>query len=281
MGGAYVCDGIHGAKAAGIAVGAKHEESEPRAAKTEKSVKEYNKSFDTWLKAARNGDREAQTKIVEENTGLVWSVVRRFLGRGYEAEDLFQIGCIGLIKAVQKFDTSFEVRFSTYAVPMIMGEIKRFIRDDGMIKVSRSIKELAIRALGAKEAMLRESGTEPSVKEIAKRLGVSAEELAAAMEAGARPESIDAVPNGDAQGGKALVDRLECKTDYENDIVNRLLVRRLISEFDERERRVIILRYYKQKTQSTIAKMLGISQVQVSRIEKKALGLMRQKLLGG
>lgn len=164
---------------------------------------------------------------------------------------------------------------------MIMGEIKRFIRDDGMIKVSRSIKELAIRALGVKEAMIRESGAEPTVKEIAKRLGVSAEELAAAMEAGARPESIDAAPTGDTQGGKALVDRLECKTDYENEIVNRILVRRLISEFDERERRVIILRYYKQKTQSAIAEMLGISQVQVSRIEKKALGIMRERLIGG
>lgn len=246
-----------------------------------KNTKEYNESLDARLEAARNGDEEAQAGLIKENTGLVWSVARRFLGRGYEAEDLFQIGCIGLIKAVRKFDMSFGVRFSTYAVPMIMGEIKRFIRDDGMIKVSRSIKELAIRALGVKETMIRESGAEPTVKEIAKRLGVSAEELAAAMEAGARPESIDAAPTGDAQGGKALVDRLECKTDYENEIVNRILVRRLISEFDERERRVIILRYYKQKTQSAIAEMLGISQVQVSRIEKKALEIMRERLIGG
>lgn len=255
--------------------------SEGVASGAAKNTKEYNESLDARLEAARNGDEQAQAGLIEENTGLVWSVARRFLGRGYEAEDLFQIGCIGLIKAVRKFDMSFGVRFSTYAVPMIMGEIKRFIRDDGMIKVSRSIKELAIRALGVKEAMIRESGAEPTVKEIAKRLGVSAEELAAAMEAGARPESIDAAPTGDTQGGKALVDRLECKTDYENEIVNRILVRRLISEFDERERRVIILRYYKQKTQSAIAEMLGISQVQVSRIEKKALGIMRERLIGG
>ena len=233
------------------------------------------------IRKSHDGDKKAREELVEKNIGLIWCVVKRFYGRGAEPEDLFQIGSIGLLKAIDKFDFSYEVQFSTYAVPMISGEIRRFLRDDGMIKVSRSIKELAIRALGVKEAMIRESGAEPTVKEIAKRLGVSAEELAAAMEAGARPESIDAAPTGDTQGGKALVDRLECKTDYENEIVNRILVRRLISEFDERERRVIILRYYKQKTQSAIAEMLGISQVQVSRIEKKALGIMRERLIGG
>lgn len=240
--------------------------------------KDYNENIEILIEAAKNGDISAQNRIVEENMGLVRSVVKRFLNRGHEPEDLFQIGCIGLIKAIQKFDLSFNVRFSTYAVPMIMGEIKRFIRDDGIIKVSRSLKELAMKAMSLREVMIREENIEPSVKELSVRLGVSPEELATALEAGIRPESLYATMQEDDKEGKALIDRIESKVDHEGEIVDKLLVRELLGEVGEREREIIILRYFKGRTQSQIAEKMGISQVQVSRIEKKVLEAMRRKI---
>jgi len=240
--------------------------------------KDYNENIEVLIEAAKNGDISAQNRIVEENMGLVRSVVKRFLNRGHEPEDLFQIGCIGLIKAIQKFDLSFNVRFSTYAVPMIMGEIKRFIRDDGIIKVSRSLKELAMKAMSLREVMIREENIEPSVKELSARLGVSPEELATALEAGIRPESLYATTQEDDKEGKALIDRIESKVDHEGEIVDKLLVRELLGEVGEREREIIILRYFKGRTQSQIAEKMGISQVQVSRIEKKVLEAMRRKI---
>lgn len=239
-------------------------------------TKEFNKNLYELLERARNGDKEAQNKIADENMGLVYSVVKRFAGRGYETEDLCQIGCIGLVKAISKFDTSFDVKFSTYAVPMIMGEIKRFIRDDGIIKVSRSIKELAIKAFALRESILKESNTEPSVKELAERLGESAEDVAVAMEAALKPESINAPLGEDA--GKTLADRIESTEDCEGEVVNKILVCELLNMFDERDKKIIILRYFKQKTQVQVAEELGISQVQVSRIEKKLLAEMRKYL---
>lgn len=240
--------------------------------------KKYNLNIESLLQRAKDGDILAQNEIVEENVGLVRSVVKRFLNRGHEPEDLFQIGCIGLIKAIRKFDFSFNVKFSTYAVPMIMGEIKRFIRDDGIIKVSRSLKELAMKAMSIQEAMLREEDREPSVKELAEKMGVSPEELATALEAGIKPESLYATGQEDGKEGKALIDRLESGIDHEGEIVNKMLVHQLIEGFGEREQKVIILRYFKQKTQSQIAQMLGISQVQVSRIEKKVLNTMKERI---
>lgn len=239
-------------------------------------AKNYNENLDYMIEKAKNGDLSAQNYIVEENIGLVRSVVKRFLGRGHEPEDLFQIGCIGLIKAIRKFDIGYNVKFSTYAVPMIMGEIKRFIRDDGIIKVSRSIKELAIKAMNMQEIMKKEN-CEASVAELAKRLGVTAEEVAVALEAGLKPESIY-TPVGDEKESKMLIDKIESGIDYENDIVNKLLVHDILEMVDERARKIIILRYFKQKTQSQIAEMIGISQVQVSRIEKKVIEIMREKL---
>ena len=239
-------------------------------------AKNYNENLDYMIEKAKNGDLSAQNYIVEENIGLVRSVVKRFLGRGHEPEDLFQIGCIGLIKAIRKFDIGYNVKFSTYAVPMIMGEIKKFIRDDGMIKVSRSIKELAIKAMNMQEIMKKEN-CEASVAELAKRLGVTAEEVAVALEAGLKPESIY-TPVGDEKESKMLIDKIESGIDYENDIVNKLLVHDILEMVDERARKIIILRYFKQKTQSQIAEMIGISQVQVSRIEKKVIEIMREKL---
>ncbi len=241
----------------------------------------YNENLEVLLELAKNGNKDAQNAIVEENIGLVRSVIKRFYNRGHDAEDLFQIGCIGLIKAIKKFDTGFNVKFSTYAVPMIMGEIKRFIRDDGIIKVSRSIKELAIRAMSVKEAMIKENKVEPTVKELAQRMGIPPEELATALEAGAKPESIYGEASDNEKSGRALVERLECKQNYEEEIVNKMLIKTLIGEFEEREKKIIILRYFKQKTQTQIADLLGISQVQVSRLEKKILGEMRKKISNG
>ncbi len=227
------------------------------------------------IELAKNGNKEMQAKIVQENSGLVWSVVRRFMGRGHEADDLFQVGCIGLIKAIQKFDTSFEVKFSTYAVPMIMGEIKRFIRDDGIIKVSRSIKELGIKARGAKEQLLKSLGREPTVAEVAESLGVECAELAMAFDASAYPESLSGIQEGD---NRELIDKIDEGSDSEGQIIDRLALNEALATLKPRERQIITLRYYQQKTQMQIAQMLGISQVQVSRIEKKVLSEMRKKI---
>ncbi len=241
--------------------------------------KNYNEDIVELIERARLGDETAQNMIVEENFGLVWSVVKKFYNRGHEPEDLFQIGCIGLIKSIKKFDTSYDVKFSTYAVPMIMGEIKRFIRDDGIIKVSRSVKELSIKAMAIREIMIRENNCEPTIKELSKRMGVSAEELAVAIEAGIKPESLYSTVSDGNKEGKTLLEKIESTEDYEGGIVNRLLIRDILEEFPEREQKIIILRYFKQKTQSQIAEMLGISQVQVSRIEKRILSEMREKII--
>lgn len=241
-------------------------------------TKKYNENLDELLIRAKNGDRSAQDIIVEENIGLVHSIVKRFYGRGFETDDLFQIGCIGLIKAIKRFDSSFNVKFSTYAVPMIIGEIKRFIRDDGIIKVSRSIKELAIKIITLRDKLLKQTNTEPTIQELAKQLGVSSEEIAVALDAGLKPESIYAAYDDGENEGKTLAERLESRDDCESEVINRILVKQLLAEFDVREQKIIILRYFKQKTQAQIATELGISQVQVSRIEKKLLAAMREKL---
>lgn len=228
---------------------------------------------------AREGDKLAQNILVEKNIGLVWSIVRRFQNRGYETDDLFQIGCIGLIKAISKFDTSFDVKFSTYAVPMIIGEIKRFLRDDGMIKVSRSLKEASNKARIAKEVMSKEMGREPTIGEIAERLNIPVEELVMAVEAGHAPESLFN-PVGDGENSSLLlIDKLydDCN-DNENDIIDKIALRQVMDTLRPREKQIIILRYFKEKTQVQIAKMLGISQVQVSRIEKKILEDIRERI---
>lgn len=221
---------------------------------------------------AREGDRRARSILVENNIGLVWSIVRRFQNRGHETEDLFQIGCIGLIKAINKFDTSFDVRFSTYAVPMIIGEIKRFLRDDGIIKVSRSLKEVSNKVRITKEILIRELGREPSVSELAQRLDIPMEELVMAMEAGHSPESLfSPISEGDSSS-LLLIDKInDSCNDDEMDIIDRIALREIMDTLKPRERQIIILRYFKEKTQVQIARMLGISQVQVSRIEKRSL----------
>ena len=230
------------------------------------------------IQMAHEGDKAARDQLVEDNVGLVWSIVRRFAGRGHELEDLFQIGSIGLLKAIDKFDLSYDVRFSTYAVPMITGEIKRFLRDDGLIKVSRSVKELGMKVGAARESLSGSLGREPTIEEIAGELKVSREEVAASLEAGAEVESLYR-PFGKNDGQElCLMDRLEEKEDAEATLLKRMVRRELISELGPKEREIIIRRYFYNQTQSVIAADLDISQVQVSRLEKKILRQMREKL---
>ncbi|MCX7710497.1 MAG: RNA polymerase sporulation sigma factor SigF [Clostridia bacterium] len=231
------------------------------------------------IQKAKDGDKHAQSMMIEKNVGLVWSIVKRFQNRGYESDDLFQIGCIGLIKAVSKFDQTFGVRFSTYAVPMIIGEIKRFIRDDGIIKVSRSLKETSNKVRVTKEIMSKEIGREPSIGEMAERLNISSEEIVMALEASNTPESLyNTVKEGDSNP-ILLIDRINSEgINHELDIIDRIALRQILETLKPREKQIIILRYFKEKTQMQIAKTLGISQVQVSRIEKKILEEIRQKI---
>lgn len=230
------------------------------------------------IRAAHEGDKAARDRLVSENMGLIWSIVRRFGGRGYEMEDLFQIGSIGLLKAIDKFDLEYDVKFSTYAVPMIAGEIKRFLRDDGMIKVSRVLKETAAKAKGVKEALHIKLGREPTLNEIAAQLGICVEELAAALESGAEIESLQkTIYQGDGSSIH-LMDKLEEKSDAAEEVLNKMLLGHLLRELTPQERKLIVLRYYMEQTQTQIASQLGISQVQVSRMEKRILKAMREKL---
>ncbi len=236
---------------------------------------EYNNIFEA-ISLAKDGDINAKEYVVNKNMGLVWSIVRKFLNRGTEAEDLFQIGCIGLIKAIEKFDMSFDVQFSTYAVPMIMGEIKRHLRDDGIIKVSRSLKELSIKAKAVMDKLSKEMYRQPTVREVADYLNVSIEDLVMALDATTNPDSINAKVGED---GKELETILGCDEDMEKTVVDKIAIKEALSNLTPRERQIIVLRYFKDKTQSQIATQLGISQVQVSRIEKKVLAQMRDKII--
>lgn len=227
------------------------------------------------IERAHGGDKEAREKLIVENMGLIWSIVRRFVGRGYEQEDLFQIGSIGLIKAVDKFDTSYDVQFSTYAVPMIAGEIKRFLRDDGMIKVSRSMKEIAYKAYLAREQLERKLKREPALSEIAAEIGVTSEELAQAIDASAEIESLHKVIYQGDGSDISLMDKLPQQGDPCEELMNHMLLEEMLAKLDKKERQLIYMRYYQDKTQTEIAKVMGVSQVQVSRLEKKILKKMK------
>ena len=230
------------------------------------------------IEMAHEGDKEARDRLVTENMGLIWSIVRRFTGRGYDPEDLFQIGSIGLMKAIDKFDMSFEVKFSTYAVPMITGEIKRFLRDDGMMKVSRSLKEICCRAYTAREELMMENGKEPEMDEIAERIAVTREELVLAMESGAQIESLQkTIYQGDGTD-ISLEDKIEEQRNDQEHLLNRMMLEQMLGTLDPEERKLIYMRFFQEKTQTQIAGELGISQVQVSRLEKKILSRLREKL---
>lgn len=231
------------------------------------------------IQMARNGDQKARDEVVKKNQGLVWSIVKRFRGRSYEAEDLFQIGIIGLLKAVDKFDSSFEVKFSTYAVPMIMGEIKRFLRDDGMIKVSRTWKEMAGKIKKERNAFFSSFGREATVEELSKRLQLNQEDIIMALEANTEVESLDqTVYQGDGNP-IYLIDQIEQEKDESESVVDIIALKEVLALLETKERKIIHLRYFQGKTQVEIAKSLGISQVQVSRLEKKILQRMREKLV--
>lgn len=230
------------------------------------------------ISQAHAGDGQARSQLVKENIGLVWCVVKRFYGRGVDSEDLFQIGCLGLVKAIDRFDLSYDVKFSSYAVPMITGEIRRFLRDDGMIKVSRPLKELSYKAYLKTEEMQEKLGRDPTMEELAENLHVDKEELAMAMEASGEVESIHK-PVYQKDGDTILLaDRLCDGADTEEKILNRIVVRELIDGLRKEERQLIYLRYFANRTQSEVGQVMGISQVQVSRLEKKILQQLRQKI---
>lgn len=230
------------------------------------------------IQKSHNGDEEAKAQLIEENVGLIWCIVKRFFNRGAEAEDLFQIGSIGLLKAIDKFDLSYEVKFSTYAVPMISGEIKRFLRDDGMIKVSRSLKELAYKAFLAQEELRRRYGREPGLEELAEHMQVEKEELVMAMEASSEIESLHKTIYQKDGHEIQLMDKLEEQEAREDKILDRMLLKELLEQLEKEDRQLIYLRYFANKTQAEVGQMLGISQVQVSRMEKKILKRLREKL---
>lgn len=230
---------------------------------------------------AHQGDKEARDTLVEKNMGLVRSIARRFFNRGVEAEDLIQIGSIGLLKAIDKFDCSFDVKFSTYAVPMITGEIKRFLRDDGMVKVSRSLKETAAKAYALREAALAQEGREPSMEEIAAKLALPMEELVMAMESVTQVESLQKTIYESDGTDISLEDRLPQEKNHQEEVLDRMLLEEVLGSLNARERELIYLRFFQEKTQTCIAEKMGMSQVQVSRLEKKILGQMRNYLKSG
>lgn len=230
------------------------------------------------IERSQLGDKLAREQLVKENIGLVWSVVKKFSNRGYDIDDLFQIGSIGLLKSIEKFDSSYNVKFSTYAIPMIMGEIKRFLRDDGMIKVSRSLKEIAGKVRAARDNFQKESGREPTISEIANEIGITVEEAVMAIESNSEVESLyKTIYQGDGNP-IYLIDKLDKLCDDSSKMIDVLALKQIITELPQKEKEIIYLRYYQERTQTEIAEKIGISQVQVSRLEKKILNRLRQKL---
>lgn len=235
---------------------------------------------------AQAGDQAAREVLIEKNLGLVHHIVKRFAGRGYDCEDLFQIGTIGLIKAIDKFDLSFDVRFSTYAVPMISGEIKRFLRDDGMVKVSRTLKENGWKVKQAAERLAHRLGREATLEEIAAETGIAREDVVMALEANVEVESIYKTIYQSDGNEVQLLDKVaatgmagSCADEEKDRLLDHMLLDQLLSSLEDGERKLIRMRYFEDKTQSEVAVVMGISQVQVSRLEKKILLRMRQKVV--
>ena len=230
--------------------------------------------FSELIRRSQAGDREATETLVTENTGLIWSIARRFQGRGTDLEDLYQLGCLGFLKAVEGFDTEYGTQFSTYAVPKIAGEIRRFLRDDGAVKVSRGIKEQAATIKSVRARLTSALGREPTIQEISRQTGITPEDIAMAETATAATESIQ------RQCGEEgfTLENLLTDTESEENMVEKIALRQAIARLPQRERSVIQLRYFHGLTQQRVAKVLDVSQVQVSRIEKKAITQLRQLL---
>ncbi|UOQ47531.1 RNA polymerase sporulation sigma factor SigF [Gracilibacillus caseinilyticus] len=235
-----------------------------------------DKEVKKYIQLSQQGDEEARSLLVEKNIRLVWSVVQRFLNRGYDQDDLFQIGCIGLLKSIDKFDLEYEVKFSTYAVPMIIGEIQRFIRDDGTVKVSRSLKEIGNKIRRVTDELTKELSRAPTIQEIADKLELSPEDIIHAQEATKKPQSIHETVYENDGDPITLLDQI---ADVNDNWFDKLTMEQVIKDLDKRERLIVYLRYYKDKTQTEVANRLGISQVQVSRIEKKILEKIKEEIM--
>lgn len=225
---------------------------------------------------AQEGDKSAMEKLITDNNGLIWSIVKRFKDRGYEVDDLYQIAVMGFIRAIKKFDTSFDVKLSTYAVPYILGEVRRYTQTEGPIKISRSIKELLCKIADVQNEYLR-NGKEATIEQIAKEVGVTREEVVIALESKVPVNSIYENESSD-DDGISILDRISTGVDEQSVITNKIAISDLINNLNEKEKQVILLRYYRGKTQTEIAEMMNINQVQVSRIERKVLDFMKRKL---
>ena len=230
------------------------------------------------LKRSHAGDKEARDRLVMENAGLVWSIVRRFIGRGPEPDDLFQIGCIGLIKAIDNFDITQNVRFSTYAVPMILGEVRRYLRDNNSIRVSRSLRDTAYKAIYAREGLTRKNAREPTLMEIAQEIGISKEDITYALDAIQSPVSLYEPIYTDGGDPLYVMDQIKDKKSSEENWVEEISLREAMNRLPGRERHIIDLRFFEGKTQTEVAEEIHISQAQVSRLEKNALKAMRNYL---
>lgn len=228
------------------------------------------------MKRARAGDKMARDQVIEENMGLVYNIVKRFLGRGYEAEDLAQLGAIGLIKAVDRFDFDYDVKFSTYAVPMITGEIQRFLRDDGMMRVSRSIKENGWKIARAREELWQQLEREPTLAEIVEKTGLEHGDVVIAMEANAEIESLHKPLTNEGEGSYLLEERIADTNNWNEKLLNRITVEKLMKELTQMEKKLIYLRYFEERPQREIAQKIGVSQVQVSRMEKKIIKNLKE-----
>lgn len=231
-----------------------------------------------WIRRAKEGEKEAKEKLILENTGLVWSVVKRFMGRGYEREELFQIGCIGLIKCIDRFDLSYDVKFSTYAVPLITGELRRFFRDDGLIKVSRKWKEDGCRIELARQKLVQKLGREPDFQELREETGLTDEEILMAMEANAEVESLNRTYQGE---GKeiSVMERIPTEENMEEKILENMALEQAVGALEEEEQKLIRLRYFQNQTQTEVSKEFGVSQVQISRMEKKIIQKLKEYFL--
>ena len=231
------------------------------------------------IKEAQEGNKDAFECIVNENIGLVWSIVRRFQSRNIEIDDLFQLGSMGLVKAIKNFNFKYDVKFSTYAVPMIIGEIKRFLRDDGIIKVSRGLKETAFKAMKAREALTLKNNKEPSIEEIAEYINIDRETLVMAINSSREVDSIDRSIECDSGKNMHIIDTIAAEEDKSEKIVNNILLNETLKKLDTREKEIVMMRYIEELTQSEVAKKIGVSQVQVSRLEKKILLKMREYMI--
>lgn len=238
-----------------------------------------NEEMVRLMKLAKAGDEDARQQLVEGNLRLVLSVIQRFCGRGENPDDLFQVGCIGLLKAIANFDETKEVRFSTYGVPMIAGEVRRYLRDNSALRVSRSLRDLAYRVLQCKEAMVAENGREPTLEEIAKKLKLPVEEISGAMDAIAAPVSLYDPVYSDGGDPLTVMDQVRDTKNTDERWIERMDLKNAFRTLSQREKQILILRFYDGKTQMEVASQVGISQAQVSRLEKSAISSMRKSIL--